>query len=103
MTDEYRQLTAYESVKGNLTQKQAVAFNMFVLSGMGAKLRKNAHKGGWEQDDIRSLVMRLYEEIGELVKAINDNESWSTILDESADVANFAMMIQDRYRIMQGE
>lgn len=65
---------------------------------METRLRENdAQKGekGW--DDISRWVLHenLVEEVGELRWAI-DNDAEGNVLEEAADVGNFAMMIFDK-------
>ncbi len=75
---------------------------------MEKKLRENDHKGGWDNSLSSWLLDRLEEEINELktartayINAIDPLTSTheqlepyrKAILDECADVANFAMMI----------
>ncbi|GIN22583.1 hypothetical protein [Siminovitchia fordii] len=66
---------------------------------MENKLKKNDHKGGWENEDIFWLIDRLENEVEELKAAFTDylhlNGENVSIVDESVDVANFAMMIAD--------
>ncbi len=75
---------------------------------MEAKLRENDFKGGWSADTVESLVHRLDDEVKELKEALglacdscgtggsHSPDSPSAILEEAADVANFAMMISER-------
>jgi hypothetical protein len=60
---------------------------------------KNVNKGHWSNDSIWHLFTRVGIEVTELRLAIvavdNDPER---IIDECADVANFAMMIADNTR-----
>lgn len=60
-------------------------------------LRANDHKPGWKQDEIRALLDRLREEVGELDVATipEQGRTPGEIAKEAADVANFAMMIAD--------
>lgn len=62
---------------------------------MELKLRENEHKGGWKNCDIFYLFSRLAEETAELKHAVIDRYPKTSVLDEAADVANFAMMIAD--------
>lgn len=81
---------------------------------MEAKLVLNDHKGGWKDCEIDWLIKRLQQETNELIERWNarqssmqgrsagenvplidvDNEA---IINECADVANFAMMIADKF------
>lgn len=61
---------------------------------MESKLRKNDHKGGWENCDAFKLFDLLLEEKNELEDALESLDPYD-IIDECADVANFAMMIAD--------
>ncbi len=64
---------------------------------MESKLREHDDKGarGWLKSDIDWLFVRLRDEVNELGEALVDNDSAETIR-ESADVANYAMMIADK-------
>jgi len=64
---------------------------------MERKLKANDHKGGWLFTDTMLLLTRLEQEVVELRQAYMNNE-WERIVDECADVANFAMMIATQYR-----
>lgn len=61
---------------------------------MESKLRENDHKGGWGDCDTFDLFDLLLEEKNELEEAICTTD-YKHIIDECADVANFAMMIAD--------
>lgn len=62
---------------------------------MQAKLNENSHKGEtWPRFSQRQLLNRLKQETGELERAI---ESGKDVVEEAADVANFAMMIADNF------
>jgi hypothetical protein len=65
------------------------------------KLVSNSHKGFWDNLELQYLSMRLTQEREELRRAIGKKESAENVAKEAADVANFAMMIADRYRILQ--
>jgi NTP pyrophosphatase (non-canonical NTP hydrolase) len=71
------------------------------------KLKANDHKNGWSDCKIGWLVKRLNEEIDEMCAAWVDqqcsddefkSEALHNVIDEAADVANFAMMIADNAR-----
>ena len=68
---------------------------------MEMKLRKNDHKGGWQDDSLRALLRRLKDELGELHWELIDRAhaghdlNIELVIDEATDVANFAMMIAD--------
>lgn len=63
---------------------------------MIAKLDANAHKGHWSTVTVDYLLNRLRQEVEELADAL-DRGLPNHIVSEAADVANFAMMIADRY------
>jgi NTP pyrophosphatase (non-canonical NTP hydrolase) len=74
---------------------------------MERKLAANEHKGGWDDEEPEWLLRRLREETKELAALIRDvaaispaavqGEVVAKIGREAADVANFAMMIADRF------
>jgi hypothetical protein len=65
------------------------------VKAMEAKLKKNDHKGGWEDCFVDGyLFQRLQDEMEELEKALERNDG-PALMDECVDVANFAMMIYD--------
>jgi len=67
---------------------------------MESKLRMHDRKkDGWDGDKTPNsyLLARLKQELSELQDALTDGEP-GDIIEEAADVANFAMMIADRAR-----
>ena len=69
---------------------------------MEHKLALNTHKGGWDGLTFQYLMYRLEKEVRELWKVYDDPEEWiggdpRHITEECADIANFAMMIADKY------
>lgn len=56
------------------------------------KLGKNAHKGRWEAMSVDDAFTRIQEELEELNQAIRGGNSIE-IQMESADVANFALIL----------
>jgi hypothetical protein len=65
---------------------------------MEITLRVHDHKGGWADCDNEYLMGRLREESQELRACLEVGDSSGRIIRESADVANFAMMIADNTR-----
>lgn len=65
---------------------------------MEKKLRANDHKKHWYWMGSQYLSVRLTQESRELRHAMKRGNA-DQILDEAADVANFAMMIADVARI----
>lgn len=61
-------------------------------------LQKNDWKGGWQDDRMFDLLERLREETDELRDALFVAKNFEDIIKESADIANFAMMIADNVR-----
>ena len=71
---------------------------MWFARAMEKKLKANDHKGHWRHLEVGHLRRRLAQEIEELKRAIDANESPARVLLEAADAANFAMMIAENYR-----
>ncbi len=67
---------------------------------MEIALQRNDHKGGWDNCSFEYLFTRLIEEVGEISQAARNGDP---ITKECADVANFAMMIADRFGNLKGE
>lgn len=74
---------------------------MAFARAMEAKLRLNAHKGTWKEDDPFDLLARVVDEIDELDVAIEEysggptEETRKAVLSEAADVANFCLFTAD--------
>jgi hypothetical protein len=62
---------------------------------MIGQLIANDDKGGWDDESLVYLLDRLSEEVQELKHALIEADK-DGIIQEAADVANFAMMIADR-------
>lgn len=66
---------------------------------MLSKLRANAWKGDWLDDDAESLLARAKEELSELEEALaalpRGPMQLRKIIREAADVANMVMMVAD--------
>jgi hypothetical protein len=59
-------------------------------------LRRNDHKGGWQDMSFDDLLERLHEEVEELSNLpLEHDVTVHRIIRECTDVANFAMMIAD--------
>lgn len=67
---------------------------------MEKELRQNDHKGGWKSMGNPGLLVRLHEEMEELRCVLDNDRPAREILSESADVANFAMMLADNAGMM---
>jgi hypothetical protein len=61
---------------------------------MEKKLDKNEHKGAWEETSSWWLMRRLVDEVEELREQLRIGGPME-VVEEAADVANFAMMIAD--------
>lgn len=61
---------------------------------MRRKLRQNEHKGSWLGVRPEHYVMRIMDEVDELQTALALGDP-KAIIDECADIANFAMFIAD--------
>lgn len=65
---------------------------------MEFKLKKNDHKTSWRKtSDPGWFFKRLLDEVEELRQALESGEPVD-IMEEAADVANFAMMIYDIHK-----
>jgi hypothetical protein len=79
-----------------VNQEREEALRAFV-GDMRAKLEANEHKGSWRETPYFLLMRGLRDELEELADALI-GQNWEAVIKESADVANFAMMIADRAR-----
>lgn len=61
------------------------------------KLALNDHKGSWELESLGYLLERLEDELRELLRACAHGD-YRDVIEEAADVANFAMMVADHAR-----
>ena len=72
---------------------------------MELQLRANDWKGGWQDERTHYLWGRLHAELAELYHALFP--PWKCepekVIHESADIANFAMMLADNYNRSEGE
>lgn len=66
-------------------------------------LRRNEHKGGWRNEKFGYLMDCLHDEANELAAAVMADEDAGRVLDEAADVGNFAMMVADNARALEGQ
>ena len=68
---------------------------------MERQLEANDHKTGWKDLHLKQLLRHLKQEVGELERAIEQGKS--DVIEEAADVANFAMMIANNFHDDQVE
>ena len=73
------------------------------VRAMKRKIAANRHKGHWRDCDFPYLFRRAKQEIGEVKTAIAKGKPPEEVLLESADVANFMMMIADNYAVDYAE
>lgn len=69
---------------------------------MESKLKVNDHKGGWYSCNLNYLSKRLTQERKELYDAIKSDDK-ERVISECADIANFAMMIADKFKNNYGK
>lgn len=62
---------------------------------MEERLRANDHKGGWKQERLQYLLDSAREEVEEVESAARSQRPMVDIARESADAANYLMMIAD--------
>ncbi len=114
---DYDILNNYHKRRGTLNQDDLRLEVAVFAEEMERKLRKNEHKGWWEECSLEYLFERLSEELEELRDIVfKEKEKSANTLDyeeqllkpviyadrireEAADVANFAMMIADVCRL----
>lgn len=82
--------------KPRIPAEDQVALYKF-MADMFRKLRANKHKAHWSTVTEAFLIVRLAEEFAELADVLGKGTP-QQIIDECADVANFAMMIADNER-----
>lgn len=71
---------------------------------MERKLKDNDHKPGWEGDDNTDLFERILAEACELRDALENSVPLpERVIEEAADIANFAMMIADNTIAIMGD
>lgn len=62
------------------------------MDAMVYKIKKNAHKGRWQDLSVADALDLLREEVRELEEAVKDGNRIEIEL-EAADVANFALIV----------
>lgn len=67
---------------------------MWFANEMERQLQENDYKAGWSSLSAKWMLNRLKQEVRELERAIIAGKE---VVEEAADVANFAMMIADNY------
>lgn len=80
---------------GSATWRHVMAF----AHVMEAKLAQNRHKGdreGWMALSLSRLYELLLKEVDELDLALSNGDA-NAVAEEAADVANYAMMIADKF------
>ena len=65
---------------------------------MEARLVEHEYKGGWQECSIDFLICGLRMNVANLQIAIYEGMSKAAVTKDAADVANYAMMIADRWR-----
>ncbi len=82
---------------------------LWFANQMERKLSKNDHKGHWRNSGFDYHQKRLGQEVKELARALSKFDSGDMsigtaqrIIDETVDVANFAMFIADLARDFVG-
>lgn len=66
---------------------------------MQGQLISNAHKGtNWKRDSVESLLVRVQQEIGEMIDAMHEGKEPRDVFKEAADVANMIFMAADAYQ-----
>jgi hypothetical protein len=69
-----------------------------LVRAMRYKLAKNRAKGSWQGMPVGKMIAMLRAEVDELEESAMRSHEYQVVLEEAADVANFAMMIADLAR-----
>lgn len=88
-----------DSMPCSATRPHVIAF----AREMESRLEQNRHKGdrdGWLALDMTTLQKLLSKELDELEQAMSWGDA-NAVFEEAADVANFAMMIADKFAHQQ--
>jgi NTP pyrophosphatase (non-canonical NTP hydrolase) len=64
---------------------------------MESILKENYFKGEWTTCSKEYLITKLFEEFGELINALMKDNNEISITQESVDVANVLMMLEDKF------
>lgn len=72
-------------------------------NAMELRLRANDHKPGWKHDSVESLVDQVRTSQKKLALSVHGKESVAVVDRRAANLANFAMMVGDRYGIWLDE
>lgn len=107
LRDHLRVATIFESILNDFDPPDRPTLRPVLTAfaqDMERALRKNDYKGetSWREDTFAALFLRLREEMDELEVALRAGgtvENLENVIRESADVANFAMMVADLARI----
>lgn len=70
---------------------------------MARKLRARREHGDWKPAEIDDLYVRLGQELGELMMAIEGGETPEAVFDEGADCQNIIAMVCDVYALRRKE
>jgi len=88
-------LTLPASDRDAREQSSILAFSDLMLE----RLRENRSKGNWDNETYKYFLIKLATNLAELSNAFmfDSLENAETIARQAADVANYCMMIADRY------
>lgn len=100
MSKGHAEMSVIKAKLGELVETNLREEVVRMAVDMEEKLSRNDHKGGWDGMSMADLFDRLIQEERELMAAIEGGFA-PNIIDECADVANFAMMIAEKARKME--
>jgi hypothetical protein len=84
-------------------RKELTAF----ARAMEKVLRQNDWKHGWENDSVKALVDRIWDEIREMEVAMSNYQKNCALPEDAqkelVDIANFCMMAWDRIEILKAK
>jgi len=70
-----------------------------LIEAINRKFEANAHKGTWTNMSDEQVLVRLTEELNELIESVSKFDLLNAI-DEAADIALFAAFFADPKRVL---
>lgn len=87
---------ALDAIKRAVETYQTKHLPQWFVDEMEARLKANSYRGGWSKDSPEHLINRLFFQVGQLEDSVRAGEK--DVVRRAADVANFAMIIADKFK-----